>query len=95
MKGFVPAPPISDLTLLPVVLMVPEISRIYRLSTATIYKQIRAGVFVPPPWARRPYRWLREDILADLRRDRLATPHRPKPIRASLDDRESDTRKAQ
>jgi hypothetical protein len=95
MKGFVPAPPISDLTLLPVVLMIAEISRIYRLSPATIYKQIRAGVFVPPPWARSPYRWRREDILADLRRDRLATPHRRKPMKASLNVASAIQREAQ
>lgn len=95
MTKLVLAPPICDLALVPIVLTVAEISRIYRLSPLTIYKQIRAGVFVPPPWARSPYRWRREDIVADLARERIATPHRRKPIKASLEVRVSQTRAAQ
>ena len=95
MKTVVSAGPICDFALVPVVLTIVDVSRIYRLTVTTIYKQIRAGVFVPAPWARSPYRWRREDILADLLCERSAKPHHRKPMKAALNVAPAIRRKAQ
>jgi hypothetical protein len=95
MKNVVNAGPIYDLELLPAVLLVNDVSRVYRLAVTTIYKQIRAGTFVPAPFARNPYRWRREDIIADLNRSRSAVPQRRKPMKAALNVASAIRRQAQ
>ena len=67
---------VVDVTTLPVILTAREISSIYRLSEYTILKAVRAGTFLRP-WAKHPYRWHREDVLADLELRR-------RPLKASL-----------
>lgn len=95
MKAIVNAGPIYDLELLPAVLLITDVSRVYRLAVQTIYKHLRAGTFVPVPFARNPYRWRREDIIADLNRDRSAVPRYRKPMKASLNVASAIQRKAQ
>lgn len=79
-KGFAvklaPAP-VSDLTALPAVLTLDELAPIYRLSPSTIRRQVQQGTFAPRPWDKYPYRWRREDVLADLKRPRAEKPRRP------------------
>lgn len=61
-------PPVIDLATLPVILTLHEMSALYRISFSTIRRQIQHGIFSPRPHKRSPYRWLRDDVLADLRR---------------------------
>lgn len=68
---------VVDLTALPLLLTIPELAQIYRISASTIRKALQNGTFTPQPWATYPYRWRREDVLADLRRPRDEKPHKP------------------
>ena len=83
---------ISDLSSLPVILTLKEIAGIYRLSALTIRRALQAGTFKPRPWDRYPYRWRREDIVADLKTPRTEKPRRPhgfsatrRPVKAGID----------
>jgi hypothetical protein len=51
---------------LPVTLVVDDIISVYRRSRTTILREVRAGIFQPPPFDARPYRWRKEDVLRDL-----------------------------
>ena len=64
------ADPITDLEALPAILTIREISGVYRLSPSTIRVKLQKGTFCPPPWDRYPYRWRKEDVLADIARPR-------------------------
>jgi hypothetical protein len=79
---------VTDLATLPVILKLPEMARIYRVSVKTIRLHLAAGTFRPLPWDRFPYRWLRDDVALDLSRRHEArapaVPGRPKPARAVL-----------
>lgn len=68
---------VSDLDALPVILTIDELAPIYRLAPATIRSQVQRGTFAPRPWDKYPYRWRREDVLADLKRPRAEQPRRP------------------
>jgi hypothetical protein len=59
---------ITDLSTLPLILMLPEVARIYRRAPATIRRDLQAGTFRPAPFAKFPYRWLKDDIAEDLQR---------------------------
>jgi hypothetical protein len=72
-----PVVPASDLDALPVILTLDELAPIYRLSPATIRSQLQRGTFAPRPWDKYPYRWRRDDVLADLKRVRPTQPRRP------------------
>jgi hypothetical protein len=76
--------PISDLDALPVILTLNELAPIYRLSQSTIRRQVQQGTFAPRPWDKYPYRWRREDVLADLKRPRPDRPRRPHGFAATL-----------
>lgn len=89
-----PAPVLSDLEALPIILTLNELAQIYRRSPATIRREVQQGTFAPRPWDKYPYRWRREDVLADLKRPRTERPRSPhgfaatkarKPKKASLD----------
>jgi hypothetical protein len=78
---------------LPVILTLDELAPIYRLSQSTIRRQLQQGTFAPRPWDKYPYRWRRDDVLADLKRVRPPQPRRPhgfaavgkpRPARATL-----------
>ena len=71
------APAITDLSRLPFLLTLKEIAQIYRLSIPTIRRGLQKGTFRPRPWDRYPYRWTREDVVADLNRRRDEQPPRP------------------
>jgi len=80
-----PSPlPVSDLDALPVILTLNELAPIYRLSQSTIRRQVQQGTFAPRPWDKYPYRWRREDVLADLKRPRAEKPRRPHGFAATL-----------
>lgn len=55
-------PPVTDLAELPVILKLSDISAVLRRPEAAIYSDVAAGVMMPPPFARRPYRWTRFDL---------------------------------
>jgi hypothetical protein len=76
--------PVSDLDALPVVLTLQELAPIYRLSQSTIRRQVQQGTFSPRPWDKYPYRWRREDVLADLKRPRTPKPRRPHGFASTL-----------
>lgn len=76
--------PVSDLDALPVILTLNELAPIYRLSQSTIRRQVQQGTFAPRPWDKYPYRWRREDVLADLKRPRAEKPRRPHGFAATL-----------
>lgn len=56
------ADPINDLSHLPLVLLVPDMSRLLRQSIGTIRRDLQRGTFRPLPYATRPYRWLRSVV---------------------------------
>jgi hypothetical protein len=74
----------SDLDALPVILTLDELAPIYRLSASTIRGQVQKGTFAPRPWDKYPYRWRREDVLADLKRVRPTQPRRPHGFASTL-----------
>lgn len=69
--------PVSDLSSLPWILTIEDVAAIYRIGQSTIRRGLQNGTFSPRPWERYPYRWRREDVLADLKRPRNERPHKP------------------
>lgn len=59
-------PPVSDLSALPVILTLPELAAVYRVSPLTIRRQLSDNTFRPLPFEKYPYRWLRDDVIRDL-----------------------------
>jgi len=57
---------VIDLTQLPVILRLPEIAAVYRVSPQTIRRGLQNNSFRPIPFEKYPYRWLRDDIVRDL-----------------------------
>jgi hypothetical protein len=68
MPALATSPAITDLSHLPVILIVQDIARIYRRAIGTIRRDCQRGTFYPPPKWERPYRWLRADVERDLDR---------------------------
>ena len=60
----------TNLDQLPLILTLSEMAAVYRVSIATIRRGLQAGTFSPRPFDKYPYRWKREDVIADLRRAR-------------------------
>ena len=58
--------PFTDLADIPLVLKVPDVSRLYRISITTIRRRCRLGTFRPRPDATNPYTWKKATILRDL-----------------------------
>jgi len=90
---------VTDLALVPLVLTIHEIAGIYRVSVGTIRRGLQSGTFSPPPWKTYPYRWRREDVIADLSRARDPRPHKPhgfaatrarRPQKATLEPRRTN-----
>jgi len=83
-----------DVNNLPVIVTIEELSRLYRLSEWTIRRRCQLGLFSPVPWERYPYRWRREDIIADIKRAQrperprrahgFAAVKKPQPAKATL-----------
>jgi len=90
-------PAVTDLAAFPVILTLNEIAAIYRISVSTIRRGLQKGTFSPRPWDRYPYRWRRDDIVADLKRPRPEQPHKPhgfattrrRPAKAKLEPQKS------
>jgi hypothetical protein len=61
---------VTDLASLPVILTLPEIAVVYRVSTATIRRGLQQNTFRPVPFDKYPYRWLRDDVARDLQTHR-------------------------
>ena len=63
---------ITDLSQLPVILRIEDVSRVYRRSVSTIKRELIEGTFkgAMPFDNGRPKRWLRDDIEADLKKRR-------------------------
>lgn len=66
-----------DLTRAPLILMIPEMASIYRISESSLRKRLWQGRFEPRPFARGPYRWRRVDVQADLTRPTRSRRRRP------------------
>ena len=75
--------PVTSLADLPLLLTLKQIANIYRISVATIYRDLALGTFRPAPYKRNPYRWRRVDVERDLdtRTAFAAAPRRAKPRR--------------
>lgn len=58
--------PVTDLQALPLILKLPDVAAVYRISALTIRRGVQAGTFRPLPYEKYPYRWLRADIERDL-----------------------------
>lgn len=61
---------VSNLESLPIILTLDEVAGLYRLSARTVRNAIQAGTFRPRYWDKYPYRWRRDDVVADLNRQR-------------------------
>ena len=59
-------PPVVNLQDLPVILIIPDMAAIYRVSERTIRRQLEAGTFRPLPREKYPYRWYRDDVARDM-----------------------------
>jgi hypothetical protein len=70
-------PVVYDVDALPMILTIVEMAALYRVSVPTIRRGLQNGTFSPRPWGTYPYRWRREDVLADLKRPRAESPRRP------------------
>jgi hypothetical protein len=88
-------PAIIDPLTLPMILRLNDMAAVYRLAAVTIRKAVQAGTFPLRPWDTYPYRWRRDDVLADLKRPRPArhrSPHgfastRRRQVKATLTPR--------
>jgi len=86
--------PFTDFDALPLLLSIREVAAIYRISESTIRRGLQDNSFKPKPFERYPYRWRKDAIVADLKRDRDASPHKPhgfasvrrRPAKASLEN---------
>ena len=58
--------PVVNLQDLPVILILPDMAAIYRISERTIRRQLETGEFRPLPREKYPYRWYRDDVARDL-----------------------------
>lgn len=58
--------PVVDVSKLPVILTLPEIAAVYRVSPRTIRRGVQTNEFKPLPFDKYPYRWLRDDVIRDL-----------------------------
>lgn len=61
---------ISSLDQLGVIVTLPEIAALYRLSHSTVRQKLQDGTFHPRPFASYPYRWRKSVVEADLEHDR-------------------------
>lgn len=70
-------PVITDLSALPLILLLDDVAQIYRISPATVRRRLQNGTFRPRPREKYPYRWSRAQIVADLQRPPEDLPRRP------------------
>jgi len=94
----------TDLSDLPLILTLSEVAEVYRISQATVRRGLQDGTFRPRPFEKYPYRWRKEAVVADLRRDRGDLPRRAhgfaaaavrrRPIKASLKPKTANARRA-
>lgn len=63
-------------------LMIGEYAKAYRIAVSTVRKRLRLGTLTPWPFATRPYRWRRIDVVEDLGRKGAAPRVSKKKARA-------------
>ncbi len=63
---------VTDLAQMPVVMLIDDVSRVYRRSAGTILRELRLKKFrgALPFDQGRPLRWLRDDVALDLKNRR-------------------------
>jgi hypothetical protein len=61
---------------LPVTLTLYDVCAVYRRARSTILRDVRLGLFLPAPFDKRPYRWRKEDVEADLAQKAAAARER-------------------
>jgi len=91
---------LPELERLPLILTLTEMAALYRVAVPTIRRNLQNGTFRPQPWEHYPYRWRREDVIADFKRLRAAhvpSNHggkvkRAKPAKATLPRRSTPAR---
>jgi hypothetical protein len=76
------AAPFTDLSQLPLVLLLPDVARLFRRSRGTVYRDLQNGTFRPAPSYRHPYRWLKPVIVQHFERQAAALHVTPPPVRA-------------
>lgn len=57
---------------LPITLLIDDVCEVYVRARSTVLRDVRAGLFEPPPFDSHPYRWRKEDIVRDLERKAAA-----------------------
>lgn len=57
---------VSDLRSLPVILTLEDVARVYRKTPAAVRRALQRHTFQPKPYARYPYRWLRDAVIRDV-----------------------------
>jgi len=81
---------VVDLQQLPVILTLPEIASVYRVSPLTIRRGLQQNTFRPLPFDKYPYRWLREDVFRDLQTRRVKQKQRRHGFAATKAKRQAD-----
>lgn len=57
---------VIDLLTMPVVMKISDMVLVYRNSESRIRSEVKRGICRPMPFAYRPLRWRRSDVIADL-----------------------------
>lgn len=81
---------VTDLSKLPVVLLIRDICAIYRRGYSTVRREIDAGTFRPWPFDQKPYRWSRFAVEQHLAR-RMADAEAVAPGMPDDDDATATT----
>ena len=84
--------PVSDISQLPIILTLKEISAVYRISPLTIRRGLQDNSFRPLPFEKYPYRWLRDDVVHDLKTRRPKLKSRRHGFAATKAKRQAATK---
>ena len=60
--------PIRSFEDLPLILKIPDMVRVYRITESTLRTYLQNGTFQPEPDLRGPYRWFKDTVIRHLKR---------------------------